>query len=94
MKRVVLVLALSLPIIAVAAVFGSSIAAYQRGDFPTALKDLRSLARPGHAQARVNLGLMYASHSHGLSQQNIEARKSEKKAEREARKSKKKIEEI
>jgi len=40
--------------------FEDGVAAYQRGDFATALELFRSLAEKGNASAQFNLGLMYA----------------------------------
>ncbi len=36
-------------------------AAYQRGDYATFIRELRSLAEQGDAEAQVNLGIMYAN---------------------------------
>ena len=37
-----------------------AVAAYQRGDYATALREWRPLAEQGHADAQFNLGLMYS----------------------------------
>ncbi len=39
--------------------FNPGVAAYKRGDYATALRELRPLAEQGHASAQFNLGLMY-----------------------------------
>jgi TPR repeat protein len=39
--------------------FDEGRAAYEQGDYATALKELRPLAEQGHAEAQFNLGLMY-----------------------------------
>ncbi|TSE23937.1 tetratricopeptide repeat protein [Tepidimonas aquatica] len=39
--------------------FDEGLAAYERGDYATALKEWRPLARQGHASAQYNLGVMY-----------------------------------
>ena len=41
--------------------FDEGLAAYERGDYATALKEWRPLARQGHADAQYNLGVMYAN---------------------------------
>jgi TPR repeat protein len=40
--------------------FDDGVAAYERGDYATALREFRPLAEQGHAQAQSNLGVMYA----------------------------------
>ena len=40
--------------------FDEAVAAYERGDFATALRGFRSYAEQGDASAQSNLGLMYA----------------------------------
>ncbi len=40
--------------------FQAGLDAYDRGDYDTALKELRPLAEQGHAKAQSNLGGMYA----------------------------------
>ena len=40
--------------------FGKGLAAYERGDYVTALREWRPLAEQGHAKAQFNLGVMYA----------------------------------
>ena len=42
-----------------AAGMDEGVAAYNRGDFTTALRELRPLANQGHADAQAYLGLMY-----------------------------------
>ncbi len=39
--------------------FDEGMAAYQRGDYATAIREWRPLAEQGHAEAQYNLGLMY-----------------------------------
>ncbi len=39
--------------------FNAGVAAYNRGDYATALRELRPLAEQGHAKAQYNLGFMY-----------------------------------
>lgn len=39
--------------------FDEGVAAYERGDYATALREWRPLAEQGHANARFKLGLMY-----------------------------------
>ena len=51
-------LCLSLP---AQAGFGEGLAAYERGDYATALKEWRPLAEQGDAGAQKNLGWMYYS---------------------------------
>jgi TPR repeat protein len=41
--------------------FDKAVRAYERGDYPTALRLLRPLASGGNADAQNNLGLMYAT---------------------------------
>ena len=41
--------------------FDKAVRAYERGDYPTALRLLRPLAKGGNAEAQNNLGLMYAT---------------------------------
>jgi len=48
------------------------VAAYQRGDYATALRELRPLAEQGHARSQHNLGTMY-SKGHGVPQDYAEA---------------------
>ena len=55
---VVLVLALVLPAPVLAADFEAGRAAYNRGNYETALQQWRPLAEQGHAAAQSNLGLM------------------------------------
>ncbi len=40
--------------------FQAGVDAYERGDYDTALKEWRPLAEQGHAQAQLNLGIMYS----------------------------------
>ncbi len=41
--------------------FDEGVAAHERGDYATALREFRSLAEQGHAGAQYNLGFMYSS---------------------------------
>jgi TPR repeat protein len=47
--------------------FKNAIAAYEKGDYPTALRLMRPLAEHGDAVAQHNLGVMYAT-GHGVPQ--------------------------
>jgi len=53
-------LALSLPSPVVAG-YDEAVAAYERGDHTTALREFRSLANQGNALAQFNLGFMYSN---------------------------------
>jgi len=46
--------------------------AYERGDYETALKEFRPLAEQGHAQAQVNLGIIY-SQGRGVPKDSVQA---------------------
>ena len=46
--------------------------AYERGDYDTALQEFRPLAEQGHAQAQVNLGIIY-SQSQGVPKDDVQA---------------------
>lgn len=62
MKRLCgLVLALLLVASPAYADFAEGFAAYERGDYATALAEFRPLADQGYANAQFNLGLMYAN---------------------------------
>jgi hypothetical protein len=52
--------------------FEEGVAAYQKGDYSTAFKELKPLAEQGYAQAQYNLGLMYARGS-GVAQDDKQA---------------------
>jgi len=54
--------------------FDKAVNAYERGDYPTALRILRPLAHKGNADAQNNLGLMYAT-GRGVQQDYTEAAK-------------------
>jgi len=54
--------------------FDAAVRAYERGDYPTALRLLRPLASKGNADAQNNLGLMYAK-GQGVQQDYTEAAK-------------------
>ena len=57
---VVLVLALALPATVLAADFETGNDAYDRGDYASALREWRPLAKQGDAYAQFNLGVMYS----------------------------------
>jgi TPR repeat protein len=54
--------------------YEDAVAAYNRGDYATALRLLRPLAEQGDVVAQFNLGTMYAN-GHGVSQNYAEAAK-------------------
>ena len=72
----VLVVGLSGPVVAG---FDEGEAAYERGDYETAYKELLPLALAGDAAAQFNLGLMY-DRGHGVPQDDAEAAKWFRKA--------------
>jgi len=55
-----------------AADFDKGVAAYQSGDYATALREWTPLAEQGYAEAQYNLGLMYRN-GQGVLQDNIYA---------------------
>jgi TPR repeat protein len=59
--------------------FDEAVAAYERGDDATAIRELRPLAKQGHATAQINLGVMYAN-GQGVPQDYAEAVKWYRKA--------------
>ena len=60
MKRLVLIIAILFGLAAPAwAGFAEGVAAYERGDYATALRELRPLAEQGNAMAQNNLGALY-----------------------------------
>ena len=64
MKRLALALAILIGLAAPAwAGFAEGVAAYHRGDYETALRELRPLAEQGDADAQYNLGIMYRQES-------------------------------
>ena len=67
-----LALALGLASMATAGPFEDGLAAYESGDFATALKLMLPLAERGDAKAQVNLGLMY-DNGEGVPQDDAEA---------------------
>jgi uncharacterized protein len=69
MKRLLItaVLCLGLTGPAWGADFDKGVAAYERGDYATALREFRPLAEQGDASAQYNLGLMY-SNGRGVTQ--------------------------
>ncbi len=54
--------------------FQDGVAAYYRGDYATALREFRPLARQGNAAAQVILGIMYGK-GQGVTQDYAEALK-------------------
>ena len=61
MKRLVLTIAILIGLAAPAwAGFDEGVAAYERGDYATALREFRPLANQGNADALNNLGVMYS----------------------------------
>jgi TPR repeat protein len=76
MRRILLalVLATTLTTAAAAGPFEDADAAYQRGDYATALRLWRPLAEQGNAPTQYNLGLMYSS-GQGVPQDYAEAMK-------------------
>jgi hypothetical protein len=66
------ILALMLTGGAVAGPFEDGVAAYQRGDYTTALRLLRPLAEQGDADAQYNLGVLYVE-GNGVPQDHAEA---------------------
>ena len=80
MKRLVLTFAILIGLAAPAwAGFAEGVAAYKRGDYATALRELRPLANQGVAEAQCNLGVMY-SKGQGVPQDDDEAVKWYRKA--------------
>ena len=59
--------------------FDEGLAAYQRGDYATAIRELRPLAKQGNTNAQFNLGIMY-SEGKGVPQDYAEAVKWHRKA--------------
>ena len=55
------------------------VAAYESGDYATALKEFRPLAEQGHAVAQFKLGVMY-DHGYGVPENDTEAVKWLRKA--------------
>ncbi len=52
--------------------FEVGVEAWGRGDYDTALREFRLLANQGHAQAQVNLGIMY-SQGRGVPKDSVQA---------------------
>jgi len=52
--------------------FDDGMAAYERGDYATALKEFRSLAEQGHVAAQFSLGVMY-DHGFGVPENDVKA---------------------
>ena len=52
--------------------FNAGVAAYKRGDYATALREWRALAKQGDAKAQYNLGLMYGN-GEGVPQDYVQA---------------------
>ncbi len=61
------------------AAFNAGVAAYKRGNYATAIRELRPLAEQGHAKAQYNLGQMYRK-GQGVPQDYAEAVKWYRKA--------------
>ena len=75
MKRIALVAVLLVSLVGLArAGFNEGVAAYNRGDYATALKEFHSLAEQGNTTAQSNLGVMYY-HGAGVPQDYAEAAK-------------------
>ncbi len=73
MKMPLIVLIVALGLIRPAwADFQDGLAAYQRGDYQTALREWRPLAEQGYAPAQYNIGSMYKN-GHGVPQDYAEA---------------------
>ncbi len=73
MKRLVLTVAILIGLAAPAwAGFAEGVAAYERGDYETALRELRPLAEQGNDGAQNNLGFMY-SEGQGVPQDYVQA---------------------
>ena len=80
MKRVISALVFLIGLAAPAwAGFDEGVAAYERGDYETALREFRPLAEQGSAAAQNNLGLMY-DNGEGVPQDYAEAAKWYRKA--------------
>ncbi len=80
MKRLVLTIAILIGLATPAwAGFAEGVAAYKRGDYETALRELRPLANQGNAEAQFNLGVMYDK-GEGVPQDDTEAVKWYRKA--------------
>ncbi len=60
-KRLLLVVVLVMLVGPARAGFDEGVEAYDRGDYETALKELRPLAEQGDADAQYNLGVMYGN---------------------------------
>ncbi len=73
MKRIALAAVLLVSLVGLArAGFDEGFAAYERGDYETALKKWHPLAEQGHAEAQNSLGLMY-SKGEGVPHDYVEA---------------------
>ena len=59
--------------------FDEAVAAYQRGDYATAIRKFRPLAEQGDAETQFNLGIMY-DHGQGFRRDDAEAVKWWRKA--------------
>jgi TPR repeat protein len=72
-RRLILIVALIVGLAAPAwAGFDEGLAAYERGDYEAAFREMKPLAEQGNAPARYNLGLMYR-HGQGVPQDYAEA---------------------
>ena len=75
MKRIALTVVLLVSLAAPAwAGFDEGFAAYERGDYETALREWEPLAEQGHAEAQFNIGLMYDK-GQGMPQDDAKAAK-------------------
>lgn len=72
LKRIAMgmVLALTLALPAAAQDFRKGMAAYDRGDYASAVREWRPLAAEGHADAQFNLGAMYVL-GHGVPRDDV-----------------------
>jgi TPR repeat protein len=74
MRKHVLLLLVTLcwPWLAYSADFDAGVAAYNKGDYATAMREWRPLAEAGDASAQYNLGVMYAN-GEGVPEDDAEA---------------------
>ncbi len=80
MKRILVALLLLTLAAPAWAGWDEGVAAYERGDYATALREFQVLAEQGHAKAQYNLGLMY-DNGQGVTQDYVEAVKWYRKAD-------------
>ena len=76
---IALVLSLVCPVVPAWADYHAGIAANNRGDYATALREWRPLAEQGHAVAQYSLGLLYAN-GQGVPKDDAQARQWYEKA--------------